>query len=140
MGANGTEGVQSRDLCFYVKVKTGKNNKELLQMEFKPFYDDVNKFEDKNSYNNVRDRKARLFCIAHPADMVALQKLVGRGDTMKNQKYAYFCCNIHIDKVHVPNIFPCDFCTAHGKTHCYHHKVCTFKQNMKQCWNSILTC
>ena len=123
MGADGTKGVQSRDLCFPLKVKIGKDNKELLQMEFKPFYDDVNKFEDKYTYHNVRDRQARSFCVAHPADMAALQKFVGRGGAMKNQKYACYYCNIHIDKVHVPNIFPCDFCKAHGKTHCYHHEV-----------------
>ena len=56
MGADGTKGVQSRDLCFPLKVKIGKDNKELLQMEFKPFYDDANKFKDKYSYHNVRDR------------------------------------------------------------------------------------
>ena len=37
MGADGTKGVQSRDLCFPLQVTIGKDNKQLLHTQFKPF-------------------------------------------------------------------------------------------------------
>ena len=48
MGADGTKEVHSRDLCFLLKVKIGKDNKMLLLMEFKLwFHEDINRFKDK---------------------------------------------------------------------------------------------
>ena len=115
MGPKGTDGVQSRDLCFPLQVMIENDNKELLHSQFKPFYTEVNEFEDKHRYLNIAYHTHWSFSIAHPADMLALQKLVCRGEAMKNFTYACYCCNIHIDQVHLPNLFPCDFCTAHDK-------------------------
>ena len=138
MGADGTEGVQSRDLCFPLQVTIGKDNKQLLHKQFKPFYTEINWYEDKFTYHNIVDQSCRSFSIAHPADMSALQKLVGRGGVMKNCTYSCYCCNIHIDQVHVPNLIPCEFCSTHSKTRCYHHEVCVpelwqrFKEECKE--------
>ena len=109
MGADGTKGVQSRDLCFPLQVTIGKDNKQLLHTQFKPFYTEINQYEDKFTYENIVDQSCWFFSIAHPADMSALQKLVGRGGAIKNCTYACYCCNIHIDQVHVPNLIPCEF-------------------------------
>jgi len=53
---------------------------------------------------------------------------------MKQAKYASYCCNVHINKVHIPNVFPCKFCIEHGKTQCYHHEVC-----IKTLWQQYQT-
>ena len=90
MGADGTEGVQSRDLCFPLQVTIGKDNKQLFHMQFKPVYTEINQYEDKFTYHNIVDQSCRSFSIAHPADMSALQKLVGRGGAMKNCTYATY--------------------------------------------------
>jgi len=111
--------MQSRDACFPLKIVIGKDSKGFLKQEFKSFYNDINLFEDKygkhNNNNGEMTTSKWSLEICHPADMSALQKLVGWGGAMKQAKYACYCCNVHIDKVHVPNFPPCDFCIANDK-------------------------
>ena len=128
-GDNGITGVHSHDVCFPLKIMIRKDSLDLHNTEFKPFYDSINLFEEKYGNNNndsgeTAMNNKRSLEICHPADMSALQKLVGHGGAIKNAKYACYCCNMHIDKVHMPNLFPCEFCIEHSKTKGYHHKVC----------------
>ena len=74
-------GVQSRDVCFPLKIVISKDSKDFLKQEFKSFYDDINLFEDKygkhNNNNGEMTTSKWSLEICHPADMSALQKLVG---------------------------------------------------------------
>ena len=72
---DGITGLQSRNVCFPLKVVIGKDNKDLLKNEFKSFYDEINLFEELYGNNNDNNKPSLEVC--HPGDMSALQKLVG---------------------------------------------------------------
>ena len=126
-GADGVQGIQSRDVCFPLHIVIGKDNKNLLQMQFTEFFDEIHNFEDRYATagldSNVHQPAKKSLAICHPANMSALQKTVGGGGAMKNAIYACYCYNMHVQNVHVPNTFACPFCISNNRTRCFHQEV-----------------
>jgi hypothetical protein len=45
------------------------------------------------------------------------------GRAMKNEKYAYYCCNINRENILTPNVLPCTDCIWLGVSTCYHQTI-----------------
>jgi hypothetical protein len=107
--------VQSRELCFPMKILIAKDTKELYNKYFKDFFAFFKQVETAGfgEFN-------RPFQVSSPQDLSSLWKCYAKGGPCKKKKEFCHMCACLSDVCYKPREVPCDRCVLSGREKCYH--------------------
>ena len=92
--------VQSRKWCFPAKICMGKETKKMYQEEFKSLFDT---FIEASEEGQDVFEGWKPINFSNPADMAAIQKVLGIGGAAKVYKFFCHCCSITSAEIVTPN-------------------------------------
>ena len=110
---------QSRKWNFPLKMCMGKETKEMYQDEFRHIFQ---LYADASKENQTIFPDWEPINFVNPADMAAIQKVLGIGGAAKVWKFFCHCCSLTLQKIVEPNV---------GDAIC---ATCTEKKQHKSSW------
>ena len=120
IGVEGSAKIQSRELCFPLKILIAKDNKALYNTHFVDFF---NWF--KTMGENGFGEYPCGFTITSPQDESSFWKVLKRGGAAKVRTYFCRCCACRSDIIEKPKAgaLVCDKCRDSGNSQCFHWDV-----------------
>lgn len=104
--------LQSREHCYPVYCRLGKDSKEVIQEKIGPIYRELTAAILEMGW---------AVKVVYSGDMAYHWRATGKGGGCKNKKFFCHCCDITKDQHHKPSPRPCAECATSNKV-CYHWK------------------
>ena len=126
--------VQSRKWCFPLKICMGKETQQMYQEEFSHIFDLFQKAGEKDQ-SIFPDWVGINF--SNPADMAAIQKVLGIGGAAKVWKFFCHCCSLTSKDIVTPNTGSniCEKCRKKQESRpdwcCFCHEISSTEQTQK---------
>jgi hypothetical protein len=115
IGMEDSTKVQSRELCFPLKVLIAKDTKELYHKYFADFFLFFQQVEERG-FGEFQ----RPFIISSPQDLSSFWKCYGKGGACKQRTEFCHICACRSAEVHLPRAIQCERCVSKGREKCYH--------------------
>ncbi len=119
IGMEDSTKVQSRELCFPLKVLIAKDTKSLYHKYFADFFAFFKQVQETGFGEFTRP-----FIVSSPQDLSSFWKCYNKGGACKQRIEFCHICPCRSAEVHLPRAIPCERCVSRGRQNCYHWTAC----------------
>lgn len=119
IGLQDSTKIQSRELCYLMKIIMSRDTKSLYDEAFKDFFDYFKKIENEG-FGPIPPGR---FLFSSPQDMSSLWKALKKGGACKQKTHFCHCCSCKSEDAWNPRPERCSRCITTGRERCYHHDV-----------------